>query len=86
MFPIACVLEGKFIRIFTLAHLDITQVQNKLDTSRSTDKYDPEEVRDQIVEDESEFRLLSPNTEERLQHHVQTIDTNRTGDSNPSTE
>ena len=26
MFPIACVLEGKFVKIFTLEHLDITQV------------------------------------------------------------
>ena len=87
MFPIACVLEGKFIRIFTLVHLDATQIQGSFDTERSTEKYDSEEVRDQVVDDsEIGVRLLSPVTEERLQAHVQTFDTDRTGNSTPTIE
>ena len=49
MFPVAVVLEGKFIRIFTLSHLDITQEQLSVtEDILETSKYDTEEVRDQI--------------------------------------
>ena len=87
MFPVAVILEGKFIRIFTLSHLDITQEQNSIvEEHRTSSKYDSEEIRDQVIEDESAFRLLSPGAEDRLQHHVQTIDTNKTGDTTPGSE
>ena len=67
MFPVAVILEGKFIRIFTLSHLDLTQEQNSIvEEHRTSSKYDSEEIRDQVIDDESGLRLLSPAAEDRL--------------------